>query len=72
VNIPEQFAQNLGKIRSERGITQAQLALDAGLDVSFMNEIERAKRNVSIETAAKLAKALDVEITDLLKDVRLG
>jgi len=72
VNIPEQFAQNLRKIRSERGITQAQLALDAGLDVSFMNEIERAKRNVSIETAAKLAKALDVEITDLLKDVRLG
>ena len=55
------FAKNLKKLRSDRRLSQMDLALIAGLSTNFINEIENEKKWPSIDSLAKLVKALSVE-----------
>ncbi len=52
----------------ERGITsQMDLANKAGLDRTYIGGIERGERNVALINIIKIAKALGVAPSDLLK-----
>jgi len=55
-------------LRAVRGLSQEALAHESGVDRSYVSSIERAKRNVSIDNVARIAKALAVEPWKLLKD----
>ena len=47
-------------------ISQEALALKAGMSRSYLSEVEREIRNVSIDNMGMLADALDVPLKDLL------
>ena len=64
------LADNLRKIRSEKGLSQDNLALEAGVDRSYVGSIERAERNVGILVLVKLAKRLGCPVSDLLKGLK--
>lgn len=53
------------RLREERDWSQAKLAVEAGMAVSAVNQIENGKRSPSAASLAKLANALDVEVRDL-------
>jgi transcriptional regulator with XRE-family HTH domain len=53
-------------IREKRGITQDQLGERAGINAKYVSAIERGQKNLTVLTLEKLAKALDVEIFELL------
>ncbi|MCW5875094.1 MAG: helix-turn-helix transcriptional regulator [Anaerolineales bacterium] len=53
--------------RKKAGISQEELADKAGLHRTHVSLIEREKRNVSIVTIEKIAKALDIEPYRLLR-----
>jgi transcriptional regulator with XRE-family HTH domain len=59
------FAKNLKQLRKEQELSQEQFAHKANLDRSTVSKIELCKRNVSIDTVAKIAVALDVKVTKL-------
>ena len=63
----KQLGQNLRRLRKERGLTQEQLALEAGLDMSYISEVESGQWNITINTALKLTEALAVRLVDLLE-----
>ena len=46
--------------RNRVGLTQESLALSAGINVSFLGDIERGKKKPSIESLEKLLKALNI------------
>jgi len=48
------------------GWSQEALALNAGLDRTFVGAIERAERNITLASAEKIAKAFGMTIADLL------
>jgi transcriptional regulator with XRE-family HTH domain len=52
--------------RRLRRLTQEALAERAGLSYKFIGEIERGRGNPTIDTLARLAEALDIDVTDLL------
>jgi transcriptional regulator with XRE-family HTH domain len=62
------FSQRLRQIRQNRELSQEELADLAGLHRTYVGSVERGERNISIDTMERLAKALDVDITDLLKE----
>lgn len=64
--VSKKIGQNLHKIRERKGITQEQLALDAGLNRAYIGYIERGERNPSTDTLVKIAKALKISAKDLL------
>ncbi|MFA6092594.1 MAG: helix-turn-helix transcriptional regulator [Elusimicrobiota bacterium] len=55
--------------RKKAGWTMAQLAEQAGIDTGFLAYIETGRKLPSLTTAAKLADALDIGLTDLFSDV---
>ena len=56
----ERFSKRIREMRQLRGISQEQLALKAGINVSFLGQIERGTKKPTIETIDKLLKALDI------------
>lgn len=65
-NILKKFGANVHKLRLEKGWSQEELAERAGLHRTYIGSIERHERNVSLLNIERIAKALKVEIKDLL------
>lgn len=60
------LADNVRRLRLAAGMSQESLALEAGLDRTYISQVERRQRNVTIEVLARLAKALDTTADQLL------
>ena len=59
-------------VRAERikaGLTQEQLAEKADLARNYIGNIERAEHKVTVETLARIAKALNLRVNDLTRDI---
>lgn len=67
--IGAKFGQRVRGLRTDRNLTQEQLALEADLTLVYVNEIENGKRNVSIETASKLSQALGITLSELVQGI---
>lgn len=68
MTITKKFGQNLKKIRTENNISQENLAFRAKLHRTYISDVERGNRNISLINIEKIAKALKVRISELLKD----
>lgn len=64
--LAERFGQVIRQSREARGWSQERLAGRAQLNRSYMGEIERSTAVPSIATAAKLAQALEVPLSQLI------
>jgi transcriptional regulator with XRE-family HTH domain len=60
--------RNVRRLRKERGLTQEQLALDAGIDLTYLGGIERGRRNPSVSVLGRIAAALGSAPSRLLED----
>ena len=60
------FAQRLRLQRLDRGLSQEELADQAGLHRTYIGSVERAERNISIDSMERLAQALGLDVSDLL------
>jgi CheY-like chemotaxis protein len=59
--------------RSHLGISQEDLAERADLHRTYISDVERGSRNVSLQSIAKLAGALEVSISELFpEEVQIG
>jgi len=64
------ISQNVKKLRESKKITQLDLALELGIkSVAFYSNCENNKYNkhFNLEHLYKIAKALDIDICELLK-----
>jgi transcriptional regulator with XRE-family HTH domain len=59
-------AVNVRSLRKAAELSQEELAHEAGLDRTYISQVERQKRNVTIVVLAKIAAALDVTPDRLL------
>lgn len=60
------FGHNVQKQRKAQEISQEKLAELAGVHRTYIGMIERAEKNITLCNIEKIAKALNVEIKDLL------
>jgi XRE family transcriptional regulator, regulator of sulfur utilization len=67
IELQKKFGKRLRYLRRERDITQEQLAELTSLSVNSISMIEKGKTAPSLETLAKLAKGLNVEVGELFK-----
>lgn len=56
--------------RSRTGLSQEALALQAGINRSYVGQIERGVGNASLRVIVKLAETLGVETAELLTTAR--
>jgi transcriptional regulator with XRE-family HTH domain len=62
------LARRLRTLREGARLTQDELARRSGLSVSFTSLLERGERSPSYETLFALASALDVPVSELLRE----
>ncbi|PPJ46741.1 XRE family transcriptional regulator [Rhizobium sp. KAs_5_22] len=56
---------NIRRLRVAKGLSQERLALEAGIDRSYVGRIERGTENVTVSALETLALVLDVPVADL-------
>ncbi|WP_316186544.1 MULTISPECIES: helix-turn-helix transcriptional regulator [unclassified Bradyrhizobium] len=61
MDLRQRFATNLRRIRHDRGISQEDLAYEAGVDRAYVSRIERAVTYVGLEIIGKFAEVLNVD-----------
>ena len=60
------FGRRVRELRNSKGISQEKLAEMAGIDRSYMGNIERGEKNITLKKAYEICDALDVKIEDLV------
>lgn len=63
----ELFARNVRSIRTARGLSQEALAFNCDLHRTYIGSIERAERNVGVDSMERIAAALHTELPELLR-----
>jgi transcriptional regulator with XRE-family HTH domain len=64
MNIQARIARNLRKLRTQREISQENLAVDAQVDRTYVSQLERGLVNPTVAVLERLAEALDTDIRD--------
>lgn len=60
------FGDNVRRLRKEMNISQEELSFKADLHRTYIGMIERAEKNITLVNIEKIAKALNVDIKELL------
>lgn len=63
------FGQSVRRYRKHGGLNQEELAQAANLHRTYLSDIERGNRNLSLTSIISLATALNVPIAELCKDI---
>ncbi len=69
MDIRNKVGARIKELRTELGLTQEKLAFKAEVDKTYLNEVENAKRNVSIVNLEKIIRALDKSIEDFFTGI---
>jgi len=62
-----QFGKKLREVRLKKKLSQGDVARILGVHRSYISGLERGRRNPSLLTVQKVAKALGVNVGDLIK-----
>ena len=65
-DINKEVGFNIRRTREEKGFSQEKLAALADLHRAYVGQIERGEKNIGLKNLEKIAKALGIDIKDLL------
>jgi len=68
---PIKVGEAIKKLRLKEGITQTDLAERVGKDRQYLYKIESGKVTPNISTIAVLCKALNIELVELFKEIKI-
>lgn len=63
------LASTIATLRRERGLTLHQMFMRTGYSTAYVSDVEHGRRAVSIGAAASLARALDADPADFVRQV---
>ena len=68
MDVVQILGANVRRWRKARCMTQEQLALEVGMERSYVSDLERGTRNPSVRALGRLSEALGVKPSSLLED----
>lgn len=66
-NIQQRFGDRVRELRHEADVSQEAFAEASGLDRSYFGSIERGERNVALRNIERIAEALEISLSELMK-----
>jgi transcriptional regulator with XRE-family HTH domain len=61
-------AHNVRRLRVRAGLSQEDFAVDSGIDRTYVSRIERGLENPTVAVLARIARALNTDIVDLVSE----
>ena len=68
--VMQAFGHELRKARNAVGVSQEKLALQVGLDRTYISMLERGLRQPSLTTIFRLCEALEIDSVELVAKVK--
>lgn len=69
MDIQKAFGLKVQMLRKEAGMSQERFALSIDMDRTYLASVEAGKRNTSLCNIEKIAKGLNITVSDLLSGI---
>ena len=69
MNTQKAFGLKVQQLRKEAGMSQEKFALSIDMDRTYLASVEAGKRNISLCKIEKIAKGLNISISELLSGI---
>ena len=69
VTIRVQFGLRVKQLREERGLSQRAFSDSIGMSHTYLADIERGSRNVSIDNVKRIADGFGITVRDLFQGI---
>ncbi len=69
MNLQRKFGLVLKEFRLEKGLSQESLANQSDIDRSYISDIEKGERNISLKIIERLSESLQISLSELFKKI---
>ena len=70
MTVNKQLGYRIRYLRSQKGLSIEDLALEAEINRNYLGDLERGTRNPTVVILAKIAKALEIDLATLFEGIR--
>ena len=70
MDIYEQLGKRIIYLRKKRKMSQLQIAIESEINKNYISDLERGKRNPSLMILNRIAIALKIDMSELLKGIQ--
>ena len=67
--IAKQLGERIKELRKKTGLSQEKFALSIEMDRTYYASVESGKRNISLQNIEKIAKGLNITISELFDGI---
>ena len=69
MKINEQLGMRISYLRKQRGFSQLDLSCEANINRNYLCDLEKGKRNPTVEVLLRLCIALNITLEELFKGI---
>lgn len=69
IDVSSRFGARLRELRRQRNMTQLRMATDFGIDRSFISDVERGRKSISLPMLEVIALGMQMTLSDLLMEI---
>jgi transcriptional regulator with XRE-family HTH domain len=70
MNIQKRIGIRIKELRTEKKLTQEELAWEADIDRTYMNHVENGRKNISVNILEKIIKALGSDFSNFFSPIK--
>ena len=68
-DVSSRFGVRLRQLRQDRNLTQLRMAVEFGIDRTFISDVERGRKSISLPMLEVLALGFHLSLSELLRDI---
>ncbi len=69
MDVSSRFGVRLRQLRQQNNLTQSRMAADFGIDRTFISDVERGRKSISLPLLEVIALGLHMSLSELLRDI---
>ncbi len=69
MNLQRKFGLVLKELRLEKGLSQESLANQSDIDRTYISDIEKGERNISLKIIERLSETLQISLSELFEKI---
>jgi len=69
LDVSSRFGQRLRELRHQRNLTQSRMATEFGIDRSFISDVERGKKSISLPMLEVISLGMKMTLSELLQSI---
>ena len=69
ISVTSQLGMRIKYLRKTHHLSQEELSFISGVNKNYISDLERGRRNPTLNVMEKLANALEISLSDLLKGI---